>query len=96
MTRPIIIDDEADARETLQIALGHYCPSIEFTAICASPEEGILTIKDLCTEVVFPDIQMPHMSGFQLLEQLGEIDFEVVFTTAFDQYAIKPGLCIRA
>jgi two-component system LytT family response regulator len=84
----IIIDDEEDGREALNMAL-KYCPEINVIAICASAREGIKTIAKMKPELVFLDIQMPHMSGFEMLQQFNEIDFQVIFVTAYDQYAIK-------
>lgn len=89
MIRSIIIDDEPDGREALQIAIQNYCPEIEILTLCATPEEGIQAIRSQKPDLVFLDIQMPHKSGFNLLEELGEFDFEVIFVTAFDRYAVK-------
>ncbi len=89
MIRSIIIDDEADAREGLKMAIERFCPEVEIISICTSPMEGIEYIQKLQPDMVFLDIQMPHMSGFNLLEKLGDFNFEVIFVTAHDQYAIK-------
>lgn len=87
--RSIIIDDEPDGRDAIRIALEKYCPDIEIVAICNGPEVAIPTVKKLKPDLVFLDIQMPILSGFDLLKQLSPVDFEVIFLTAFDQYAIK-------
>lgn len=89
MIRSIIIDDEHDAREALRMAVKKYCPGVEIIAICETPGEGLEAISSLQPDLVFLDIQMPGMSGFDLLEQLIEINFAVIFVTAFDRYAIK-------
>lgn len=89
MIRAIIIDDEADAREGLKLTLEKFCPEVEILQLCATPDEGIDSIKKLKPELVFLDVQMPHKSGFNLLEELGEFNFEVIFVTAHDRYAIK-------
>ncbi len=89
MIRSLLIDDEEDAREALRLSIGQYCPEVQLMAICASPEEGLRAIQAHTPDLVFLDIQMPRMSGFQLLQQLAPVSFEVVFVTAHDQYAIK-------
>lgn len=85
----IIIDDEADGREALRIALERYFPEINIKRICESPEQGIEAIKSVKPDLVFLDVQMPHLSGFDLLRKVSPFDFEVIFVTAHDQYAIK-------
>jgi len=87
--KTLIIDDEIDAREALRLALEKYCPDVKILASCAIPEEGIQSIRELQPQLVFLDIQMPHLSGFDLLAEIGEIDFAVIFVTAYNHYAIK-------
>lgn len=89
MIRAIIIDDEEDAREVLSITLQKFCPDIEVIALCGSPEEGLDKINNLGPSLVFLDVQMPNMSGFDLLEKVTDINFDVIFVTAFNRYAIK-------
>lgn len=88
MINAIIIDDERHSCDALKMLLGKCCPQVQVTAICYSGEEGIKKINELNPQLVFLDIEMPHMNGFQMLEQLQKIDFEVIFTTSYDQYAI--------
>lgn len=88
MINTIIIDDERHSCDALKILLGKCCQQVHVTAICYSGEEGIKKINVLKPELVFLDIEMPHMNGFQMLEQLPKIDFEIIFTTSYDQYAI--------
>jgi len=88
MIKTIIIDDEKHSCDALRILLGKCCPQVEVTAICYSGEEGIRKINEIKPQLVFLDIEMPHMNGFQMLEQLSKIDFEIIFTTSYDQYAI--------
>lgn len=57
-------------------------------AICYSGEEAIKKINELKPQLLFLDVEMPHMNGFQMLEQIPKINFEVIFTTSYDQYAI--------
>ncbi len=89
MINAIIIDDEADGRETLRMAIEKYCPEVSVLGVCATPEEGLAAIRNQKPDLVFLDVQMPHMSGFDLLQQLLPLSFEVIFVTAHDQYAIK-------
>ena len=89
MIRAIIVDDEDASRITLKALLGRYVPDVQIIAEAVDVESGLATIKQFTPDLVFLDIQMPDGSGFRLLEMLPEIDFDVIFTTAFDQYAIK-------
>ncbi|MEM7372434.1 MAG: response regulator [Bacteroidota bacterium] len=89
MIQTIIIDDEADARESLSMALKTYCSEIHVLAECSSAIEGLQRIQEHKPELVFLDIQMPHMTGFEMLQQLETIDFSTIFVTAYDTYAIK-------
>jgi two-component system, LytTR family, response regulator len=89
MIKAIIVDDEKMSRETLRRMLEKYCPSVEVTAEADGYRKGIEQIRKFNPDVVFLDIQMPDGSGFRLLEEFDEIDFEIIFTTAFDQFAIK-------
>jgi two-component system LytT family response regulator len=89
MIRSILIEDEAGSRKTLAWQLGKYCPNIEIVAACSSAAEGITAITLEKPALVFLDIEMPHMSGFEVLQQLQPINFGVIFTTAYDQFAIK-------
>jgi two-component system, LytTR family, response regulator len=89
MIKSIIIDDEEDSRKTLNILLGSYFPEIKISRICDSAAEGLEAIKSIQPDLVFLDIQMPQMSGFDLLKQASPVSFEVIFITAHDQYAIK-------
>ena len=86
----LIIDDERRSRDTLRGMLEKYCDNdVEIRGEADGMRTGIEAINKLNPEVVFLDIQMPDGSGFKLLELLEEINFEVIFTTAYDQFAIK-------
>lgn len=89
MIKALIIDDEEDAREVLKMSLKKYCPEVTILALCESPEIGLEKIDELQPDLVFLDVQMPQLSGFDLLERLTEINFDVIFVTAYDRYAIK-------
>ena len=85
----IIIDDEKDCRDTLNTLLTKYCPGLKIVSQCKSAEEGITAIKKYKPKVVFLDVEMPKATGFDMLSNLEERNFELIFTTAFDQYAIR-------
>ena len=84
----IIIDDELSSMQNLQQKLAEFCPTIEVVATAQKPEEAILLIHHHKPDVIFLDIEMPKMSGFRMLEELKEVDFEIIFTTAYNHYAI--------
>jgi two-component system, LytTR family, response regulator len=89
MIKAIIVDDEPYCCEVLSTLLEKYCPEVTVEAICQSAAEAITAITTHPVQLVFLDIEMPHMNGFQLLERLPRIDFDLIFTTSYDQYAIK-------
>jgi two-component system LytT family response regulator len=85
----IIIDDEEHCRDVLHLLLKRYCPELQVAAVCAGAGEGLKAIAKFQPQLVFLDVEMPGMNGFELLEALGRPNFSVIFTTAYDQYAIK-------
>ncbi|NNF36403.1 MAG: response regulator [Saprospiraceae bacterium] len=87
--RAILIDDEPFCTAGLEIDLKETCPNIEIIAICNSAKEGMKQIKLLKPDVVFLDIEMPWMNGLELIEMLQPIDFEIIFITAYDEFAVK-------
>lgn len=87
--KSIIVDDEKHGRENLAGILNQYCPEIEIVGQADSVESGISLIKNNTPDLVFLDIRMPKADGFQLLEHFKDFHFEVIFVTAFDNYAIK-------
>lgn len=89
MVRAVIVDDESYARDGLKLAIQKFCPEIEIVGLCKTPDEGIACIKSHKPDLLFLDVEMPHKSGFNLLEELGDFDFEVIFFTAYNRYAIK-------
>jgi two-component system LytT family response regulator len=89
MLRSIIIDDEPQNAAILKNDLAQYCPAVEVVSVCYSAKEGIMAIKKEKPDLIFLDIEMPWMNGFEMLEVLGEIYFSVIFTTAHDQFAAK-------
>jgi len=89
MIKALIIDDELTGIKGLRIALEKYCPDVEIVGTFDTPEAGLQAIKTLRPDLVFLDIQMPQMSGFDVLQQASPITFDVIFVSAHNQYAIK-------
>ncbi|MDX1477876.1 MAG: LytTR family DNA-binding domain-containing protein [Saprospiraceae bacterium] len=87
--RALLIDDEIDSLEALGILLERYCPSVEQVGHCRSADEGLQAIKERDPDLLFLDIEMPGKNGFQMLEELEEKHLEVIFVTAYDQYAMN-------
>lgn len=85
----IIIDDEPDCVKLLALQLKMYCPQIKVVAECTKSMDGLQKIKELNPDIVFLDIEMPNMNGFQLLEEIGYLSFLLVFVTAYDRFAVK-------
>jgi two-component system LytT family response regulator len=89
MIHAVLIDDEMHCLDTLNILISDYCPTIHVSARCLSGKKGLEAIEKIKPELVFLDIEMPLMNGFELLEKFDKIPFSVIFTTGYDQYAIK-------
>jgi two-component system LytT family response regulator len=89
MIEAIIIDDEEDGREALKLVIEKYCPDVTIKAVVDKPEMGLVVIQSLKPQLVFLDVQMPGMSGFELLQKLSPVTFEVIFVSAYDRYAVK-------
>ncbi len=84
----ILVDDEINSLENLQQKLIAFCPSIKISAMSQIPEQAIVLIHQLKPHVLFLDIEMPQMNGFKMLEELKDMDFDIVFTTAYSHYTI--------
>ena len=89
MANAIIVDDEAHCVSALMEDLKKYCPQIHITGTCNSAKEAMLTIKKQKPDLVFLDIEMPWMNGFEMLEIMEEINFDIIFVTAYDKFAAK-------
>ncbi len=87
--KAVIIDDEPGNIQNLQNLLAQYCSNVAILATATSASQGIEIIKTYTPDLVFLDIEMPRSSGFDMLDRLDNINFEVIFVTAFNQYAIK-------
>ena len=89
MITAIIIDDEDMGRLSLRQKLKDYCPGVRLEGEAENGEAGLTLIQRVQPDIVFLDIEMPRMNGFEMLLQLPQKNFHVIFTTAYDQYAIK-------
>ncbi|NQU87375.1 MAG: response regulator, partial [Mariniphaga sp.] len=87
--KTIIVDDEKNGRENLAGILKSYCPEVILTGEADSVEKAIPLIQTENPDLVFLDIEMPAANGFQLLEEFQDFKFEVIFVTAYDNYAIQ-------
>ncbi|MCY7356669.1 MAG: LytTR family DNA-binding domain-containing protein [Rudanella sp.] len=87
--KALIIDDEPDNVRLLALQLARHCPQVEVVGQFTDSVEGLKAIQSLQPSLVFLDIEMPLMNGFQLLEKVGDIFFHIVFVTAYDQYAVR-------
>ena len=87
--RCLIVDDELASREVLANFLGKYCPEVEVCGKAAGVDEAIALINRTDPHIVFLDIEMPFKSGFDLLASFGERTFQVIFVTAYNDYALN-------
>jgi len=87
--KAIIIDDEQHCITTLRWNLKEYCPNVKVVATAQNGSEGIFLINHHRPDLVFLDVEMPQMNGIDMLEQVKDISFDVIFTTAYDHYAVK-------
>ncbi len=87
--KAILIDDEESARNVLSNLMARFCPEVNILQTCANVTEAIDAINTHQPDVVFLDIEMPNYSGFELVNFFEEVNFEIVFVTAYDKYAIK-------
>lgn len=86
--KAIIVDDELPSLQNLEQKIVEFCPDLSLIASIQKPEEAIQLIEQLHPDIVFLDIEMPRINGFKMLEQIKEKDFEIIFTTAYNHYAI--------
>lgn len=89
MLTVLIIEDEPHGRETLKNLLNDYCEDVEIVGLCSTVPESIDAIQAKKPDLVFLDIELHSGTGFEILESVKRFDFEVVFTTAFENYAIR-------
>ncbi len=89
MLQVVIVEDEPHSRETLRNLLTEFCPDVEIAGTAGTVGEGIKTIKKYHPDLVFLDIVLQEELGFDLLKKMQFLDFEVIFTTAYEHYALK-------
>jgi len=89
MLNAVVIDDENNALEVLEIQLTRFCKDVNVVTTCKGGEKGIAAIKKFRPDVVFLDIEMPHVNGFDVIKATEGYHYEVIFTTAYDQFAIR-------
>lgn len=91
--KAILVDDEERARRSLQTLLNMHCPDVSIIDQCANVPKAVLAIKQHQPDVVFLDIEMPEFSGFELMNFFDTVNFEIIFVTAYSEYAIKAFEC---
>jgi two-component system LytT family response regulator len=89
MIKAIIVDDEPLSCEALATLLERYCPDIELLGVYYNGADALVAIRQQHPALVFLDVEMPKMNGFELLEQLSSVNFDLIFTTSYDKYALK-------
>lgn len=89
MITAILIDDEKNALEVLEWQLKNFCTDVQVLAMCTSADEAVTAIIQLQPQLIFLDIEMPVKSGFEVLHAFQQPRFDVIFTTAYNQFAIK-------
>jgi len=88
MLKALIVDDEPYCSEALATLLEE-SPEVEVVAVCHRASDALIAIQKYSPDLVFLDVEMPKMNGFEMLEQLPAVNFEIIFTTSYDQYALK-------
>ena len=87
--RAVIVDDELNCIEILQYTLAQYCPEVEVIRTFQHPKQALEEIPQLQPDVLFTDIDMPHINGLELVQQLQQPKIKTIFVTAFNEYALK-------
>lgn len=87
--KSIIIDDEEHNQENLKRLLEKNCSNVQVVALASTAFEGLELIQKHQPDLVFLDIEMPNKNGFEMLESINQINFEVIFVTAYNQYVLK-------
>src|SRR5215510_3757113 len=90
MVKAVIINDEQHSIDTLKWKLENYCPDVEVRASFDNPADGVAYLKKNPPNLLFLDIEMPMLNGFDVLEELGrDLSFDIIFTTAYDNFGIQ-------
>lgn len=85
----IIVEDEKTSREILKNYLKKYCPNVSVLGEAENVDEALILIRNNELDLVFLDVEMPYGNAFDLLEKVGDINFETVFVTAYNHYALE-------
>lgn len=89
MINAFLIDDEKSSIQSLEYELDVYCPDVKIIGTSRKPKEALEQLKTSPPDVLFLDIEMPEMNGFEVLQALDSIPFDVIFVTAYDQFAMQ-------
>jgi len=89
MIRAILVDDEPNNTRYVKELLQQHFPAVDIAAICNDATEGMLLIDEMQPQLVFMDVEMPGLNGFEVLQQLEPLGFEVIFITAYNHYAVQ-------
>jgi len=87
--KTVIVDDELDAVEVMSMLLSKSTKETEIVGVASSVREAVEVINQTQPDVVFLDVEMPELPGYELIQFFEEVEFDIVFVTAYDQYAIK-------
>ena len=87
--KAVIVDDELSGIEVLEYALKRHCPEIEIIQTFSSSVDALDKIPSISPDVLFVDVEMPQLNGFELVEQLASLNMQVIFTTAYNEFALK-------
>lgn len=87
--KSILVDDEESARDVLAHLLERFCPDVELLAKCENITDAVKSIQQYQPDLVFLDIEMPNYAGFEIVDFFKEINFDIIFITAYDQYAVR-------
>ena len=87
--RVIIVDDEVTSSQVLEHLLIEHVPNVEIISICNKAKDAVANISKMKPDLVFLDIELPDMTGFEILEKIPHIEFDIIFTTAYSQYGLK-------
>ena len=89
MIKAILVDDEPNNTLYVKALLNQHFPAVKIVAVCNDAKEGLLLIDELQPQLVFMDVEMPELNGFELLQRLEPLAFEVIFITAYNHFALK-------
>ncbi len=87
--KAIVIDDENQAREALCVLLKQYCPHLQLIGTANNGESGLQMLQTLRPDIVFLDVEMPGMDGFEVIRRIDRIDFALIYVTAYEKYAVR-------